>query len=460
MVNLNDVADPFPVFPLGLAYVCDALRAAGHAVSVHDLLVTPGADAFAAALSGFAPEVVGFSLRNIDNVRADAAQSYVGELRAWVERVRTLAPGAKIVFGGAGFSIFAREILSLTGADFGVCGEGERAFPALLEALAGGKAVAAAEGLPGGVLARLANGEIAEGSAPPREETTVPPFDPDSAWVDAYRARGAIFNTQTQRGCPLKCSYCTYPLIEGRTTRPRPPERVVAEMRCWRERGVRYVFLVDSVFNTTPAHLRALGQALTEARLDMEWGCFLRPRGFTADDLAALRGAGLRHIEFGSDSFSDEMLRGYGKSFTYGHIEEASALAEAAGINYAHFLILGGPGETEATLEETFQRARALAGGVFFAFPGVRVYPGTPVWARLRERGLALPDNLLSPFFFVEEGLSAEGLTARLTAEAETDARWVPPDFPARFGAMTARFRRKGIEGPLWEYFPLMRRFS
>jgi radical SAM superfamily enzyme YgiQ (UPF0313 family) len=459
MVNLNDVAEPFPVFPLGLAYVCDALRAAGHEVEVHDLLVTPGLEAFVVGLRVFAPEVVGFSLRNIDNVRADAAQSYIGELRAWVQQVRTLAPGAKIVFGGAGFSIFAREILSWTEADFGVCGEGERVFPALLEALASAKAEVA-EGLPSGVLARLANGEIGEGAASRGDETLSALFDPDAAWVDAYRARGAIFNTQTQRGCPLKCSYCTYPLIEGRTTRPRPPGRVVAEMRRWRELGVRYVFLVDSVFNTSPAHLRALGRALREARLDMEWGCFLRPRGLTEEDLAGLRAAGLRHIEFGSDSFADEMLRGYGKSFDFGHIAEASALAEAAGIHYAHFLILGGPGESEVTLEETFQRARSLPGGVFFAFPGVRVYPGTPVWARLRERGAALPENLLAPFFFIEEGLSAERLTARLAAEAKADARWVPPDFPPLFGAMAERFRRKGIEGPLWEYFPLMRRLS
>lgn len=456
LVSLNTVAIPFPVFPLGVAYLRDAVMAAGHEVDVFDSLLEPD-DALEDRLQRFVPDVVGFSLRNIDNVRADDAVSYIAGLRASVERVRAVC-AAKVIFGGAGFSVFPEEILELTGADFGIRGEGEIAFPQLLRCLEGrGGDLRCVPGL----LYRNGEGEAVSHN-PPRNAALLesPAFDPDPAWVAAYRARGAIFNVQTQRGCPLKCSYCTYPLIEGSRRRLHDYARVVDEMRRWRELGVRYVFVVDSVLNTSVNHLRRLGEAILAAGVEIEWGCFLRPNGVRLDDLRLLKKAGLRHIEFGSDSFADTMLESYGKSFTFPMIEQASAHAQEAGIHYCHFLILGGPGETPQTLEETFARSETLPGGVFFAFPGTRVYPHTPLWHHLRERGVALPDNLLAPFFFIEEGLTVEGIAEQLEARSRADARWAPADLPEHFDALSARFRARGVEGPLWEYLPALQRLA
>jgi radical SAM superfamily enzyme YgiQ (UPF0313 family) len=452
LVSLNTVEDPFPVFPLGLAYLRDALIAAGHTVALFDCLLEPD-QALEPRLAAFQPDVVGFSLRNIDNVRADQAESYILDLRRQVARVRS-AGSARIVFGGAGFSVFPQEVLALTGADFGIRGEGEAAFPQLLDCL---ERPAADLGMVPGLLYRR-DGRIHHNPPAAATADCLPPFDPDPDWVAGYRARGAIFNVQTQRGCPLGCSYCTYPLIEGSRRRLRDHARVVAEMRRWRELGVRYVFVVDSVLNTSAAHMRRLGEAILDDGVEIEWGCFLRPNGIRLDDLRRLRQAGLRHIEFGTDSFSDAMLQAYGKSFTFPMIEQASACAHAAGINYCHFLILGGPGETEQTLEQTFARSRSLPGGMFFAFPGARVYPGTPLWHGLRARGIALPDDLLAPFFFVEPGLSVEAISRRQEAQAQIDPRWVPISAPDQFATLSARLRERGVEGPLWEYLPLLQR--
>ncbi len=454
LVNLNRVSDPFPVFPLGLAYVRDALEAEGHTVGIFDDLLED-AGTFPGRTRAFAPGIIGFSLRNIDNVRADAAVSYIEGLRTRVQAARAAAP-AKIVFGGAGFSIFPEEILRLTGADYGISGEGETALPALARILEeeGGDPAR----VPG--LLHRENDRIHRVPPQPADRRECLPFNPDPEWAGAYRDRGAIFNVQTQRGCPLHCSYCTYPLIEGARRRLRDYGRVVGELRRWRELGVRYVFVVDSVLNTTAAHMRGLGEAILASGVEIEWGCFLRPHNVGADDLRRLREAGLRHIEFGSDSFSDAMLKAYGKSFTFSMIAEASAAAEAAGVHHCHFLIPGGPGETRDTLDETFTRAESLPGGVFFAFPGVRVYPGTPLWHRLRARGADLPDNLLAPWFYTEDGLSVEEITALLRQQARRDPRWVPAEMPAQFGTLAARFRKRGVEGPLWEYFPLLNRFA
>ncbi len=456
LVSLNTVAIPYPVFPLGVAYLRDAVMAAGHEVNVFDSLLEAD-DALEDRLQRFAPDVVGFSLRNIDNVRADDAVSYIAGLRASVERVRAVC-AAKVIFGGAGFSVFPQEILELTGADFGIRGEGEIAFPQLLRCLDGRGGDL--QSVPGLLYRSGESGAVSDNPPLNGALSESPAFDPDPEWVAAYRARGAIFNVQTQRGCPLKCCYCTYPLIEGSRRRLHDYARVVGEMRRWRELGVRYVFVVDSVLNTSVNHLRRLGEAILAAGVEIEWGCFLRPNGVHLDDLRLLKKAGLRHIEFGSDSFADRMLESYGKSFTFSMIEQASAHAQEAGIHYCHFLILGGPGETVQTLEETFVRSETLPGGVFFAFPGTRVYPHTPLWHRLRARGVALPDNLLAPFFFIEEGLTVDGITGMLDARSRVDTRWAPADLPENFDALAARFRARGVEGPLWEYLPALQRLA
>jgi radical SAM superfamily enzyme YgiQ (UPF0313 family) len=455
LISLNTVDLPFPVFPLGVAYLRDAVAAAGHEVELFDCLIDAD-DTLDERLRRLAPDVVAFSLRNVDNVRADDAVSYIAGLRATVDRVRARC-AAQVVFGGAGFSVFPAEILALTGADFGIRGDGETALPQLLRWLEQRQGSLGA--IPG-LVYRSADGGVRH--TPPAN--AVPPgrapFAPDPAWVAAYRSRGAVFNVQTQRGCPLKCSYCTYPLIEGRRRRLHEYERVVEEMRRWRELGVRYVFMVDSVLNTSIKHLRRLGEAILAAGVEIEWGCFLRPNGVGLDDLLLLQRAGLRHIEFGTDSFSDVMLASYRKSFTFPMIASASAHAEQAGIHHCHFLVLGGPGETAQTLEQTFARSRTLPGGVFFAFPGVRVYPDTPLWHGLRNRGIAMPDDLLAPFFFVEPGLTVQGIAERLAGWSCADARWAPAELPPQFAALTARLRARGVEGPLWEYLPRMPRMA
>lgn len=454
LVSLNTVVDPFPVFPLGVAYLRDATAAAGHPVEIHDCLLEGSGAALEQRIGQFAPEVIGLSIRNIDDVRADTAISFVTDIRALVERIRACSR-ATVVLGGAGYSIFPVELLADSGADFGICGEGEQAFVQLLAALGAGRQPS--NGIAGLV---YRDGDAVRALAPARDAAGIAAFGPPADWVEAYRARGALFNVQSQRGCPLHCSYCTYPLIEGATRRLHAYDWVVSQLRHWRGCGVRYVFVTDSVLNTSARHLREFARALLAAQVDIEWGCFLRPTALCRDDMQLLAEAGLRHIEFGSDSFADPMLRSFGKSFGFEAIEQASALAQQAGIHYSHFLILGGPGESEQTLQQTFERSARLPGGVFFAFPGVRVYPHTRLAAQLRARGRPLPDRLLEPHFFIEDGLSVAGLTDLLQSWHQRDPRWAPLTMPAPFRALAQRLRARGIEGPLWEYLPWLAGFA
>lgn len=89
--------------------------------------------------------------------------------------------------------------------------------------------------------------------------------------------------------------------------------------------------------------------------------------------------AGLAHIEFGTDSFCNSVLRENGKRFTFDDVLAASEVALSEKIEFCHFLICGGPGETTLTLQETFENSLLLKHAVILALIGMRVYPGTPL---------------------------------------------------------------------------------
>src|SRR5262245_2931521 len=141
--------------------------------------------------------------------------------------------------------------------DFGIAGEAERAFPELVAALASPEAGTRLARIGG--LHRFVAGELV--SNPPGKgflDMDALPA-PDRSLVDPrYYERYGIESVQTKRGCPLRCDYCTYPIIEGRVGRAREPSAVVDEMfrALEQQPRTRHFFVVDSVFNLPKTHAK------------------------------------------------------------------------------------------------------------------------------------------------------------------------------------------------------------
>ncbi len=180
-----------------------------------DMNRAAGPEELEAAIRDGAPDLIGISIRNIDNVDTLAAKSFIPGYERIVRLVRdrTAVP---IVLGGSGFSIFPGELMSLLGADFGVVGEGE-SIALLVDALERGADPSA---LPGIV---IKGGPV--GAPAPWQGAVARRTCPDDAQLRFYLERGGILNLQTKRGCPFRCLYCTYPHIEGRRLAARPPRR-------------------------------------------------------------------------------------------------------------------------------------------------------------------------------------------------------------------------------------------
>ena len=452
LISANRCTIPDPVFPLGLAFLNASLRQAGHRTAWLDSLTD--LECLEHVLAAFRPDFVGISLRNIDDVLIRKQKTFFGDLISLSVRIRkqTLSP---IILGGSGFSIFPQRLLELTGADFGICGAGELGFVSLITAL---ENRANFHAIPGLVFRQ--NGKII---ANPPSANVLDQGLTGADWpvptTSHYLRSSGMLNLQTQRGCGFRCCYCTYPLIEGTLHHRRPPKMVVAEFQELQQRGARHVFITDSVFNSSPRHIREVCEAILQLNIKMSWSCFLRPQGLTPELMKLMARAGLAHIEFGSDSFCDEVLSVYHKDFTFEDVLYSSELARQENVDCCHFLIVGGPGESHATLEKGFANSQRLRGAVIIAVVGMRIYPGTPLFERAVAEGrIQRNTDLLTPTYYLAPGLDSETIGEQLQQFARRSSIWIVGDPDPAYSGLVERLRQRGVVGPLWSYFAAIQR--
>jgi radical SAM superfamily enzyme YgiQ (UPF0313 family) len=452
LISDNRCTAPDPVFPLGLAYLNSALRQAGHHTLWADSLA--GGESIEAVLARYQPDVIGISVRNIDDVIIRKQETFFDSLSGLGETIRrkTKCP---VVVGGSGFSIFPRQLLELSGADYGICGEGETGFVSLLATLNKDRDFS---GIPGLVYRENGNVVINPPAGSPGAKS-LEDSDRPTPIAEYYLRTSGMLNVQTQRGCACHCCYCTYPVIEGKHHRHHAAEAVADEFAQLQRLGARYAFIVDSIFNSSTRHVTEICEAILRRNVKLSWACFLRPQGLTTEMMKLMKRAGLAHIEFGSDSFCDEVLETYQKGFTFDDILHSSELANQENIDFCHFLISGGPGETMETLRRGFEASSRIKNAVIMAVMGMRIYPGTRLCQLALAEGCIGGDNdLLAPTYYLAPGLSIDGVFAELKQFARLAPSWVVGDPVPAYASLIGRLRKKGAVGPLWCYFSTIQR--
>ncbi len=446
LVSFNHLKVPYPVYPLGLDYVAGGL--APHVGRVLDLCpVAPGDEAspIAEAVRDFAPDAVGISIRNIDNTDSADLKAFLGDMKAVVDAVRRVTQ-APVILGGAGYTLFPGELLRALGADYGIVGEGER-LKSLLDALELGGGRLAGEP-PVGVAVR---GMPAPRPTPWKGEIVraSPTQNPLLGW---YLSHGGMLSLQTQRGCPFRCVYCTYPAIEGKALRPIDLRQVGRSARELQETGAKFLFITDSSFNASPAHALEVARALKQAGVTVPWSAFFTPVSPPDGFYQRLAEAGCSHVEFGTDTLCDEMLRRYQKPFLFADVQAAHAAAQAAGLYVSHFMLLGGPGESQATVEDALRHADQLPETVFFFFCGMRIYPGTDLWkAAVAEGQIAAEQDLIEPVFYRPREITLAQVIAQVEAHADGRRNWVVGGGGEMVAKLQWRQYERGSTGPLWE---------
>lgn len=442
LVSANRERSPYPVFPIGLAYLVPPLASAGHKISVLDLCFADDPkDALAQALSTFSPDAAIVSIRNIDNVTFPASRSYLQGVKDIINPLRGKIP---VILGGSGFSLMPLEVLSFLGADYGVVGEGEEVLPPLLEAIAAGTRP---HPLPG-VLTRGESKWL-----PPEPVQNIGTPDRTLFDLSRYHCEGGMANVQTKRGCPFACTYCIYPLLEGSVPRLRPIGEIIRELRLLVDRfNVSYIYFVDDIFNYPPDFALELCRQMARERLPLKWSAFVNPGFVDAPILQAMLEAGCDAVEFGTDSGSPRLLKNLGKSFTADTIREASRLCRESGVDFAHYILFGGPGEDEETILETFGLMDEVDPTAVIAMTGIRIFPGTTIYQQALADGIITPETpLLEPAFYLATGIRDTicDIVARETGQRKN---WVVPGMEINISdAMLQAVRNFQIKGPLWK---------
>ncbi len=441
LISANTCTEPYPVYPLALTYLATALRNEfnGIEIAVFDVNIDKDLAAF---ILRFNPDFTGISLRNIDNVNLYHEKNFINDYKKLVKIVRDNSKSV-IVVGGAGFSIYPKKLFSYLDCDFGVTGEGEEAFCKLINAVDSIGNIAEIEGL-----VYLKDGEV---KINPRTNYYKGiSFDIDEKLSDFYWLNSGMMNVQTKRGCPYHCVYCSYPVIEGKKVRMLEPHNVVETIKRSVEKGLDYFFFTDSVFNMNPEYNRELAELIINNGIKVKWGAYFRPAGTSFEDLELYKKSGLTHIEFGTESFSDTVLKSYGKEFNFNDILNYTQMCRELKIYNAHFLILGGYGETEETLFETFERSKLLPWTVFFPFIGMRIYPHTPLYKIALDESVIRPDDdLMESKYYLADGVDLSMKKLKDQAVA-TGRKWVFPD--EDHSKILKKMKSRGKRGPLWEF--------
>ena len=442
LVSANRHAEPYPVYPLGISYLSSYLSdmMPELEIFIFDFMLH-SYEEYISKLEEISPDYAGISFRNIDDVNIYRKESFINHYKQIIALTRHNSK-AKIIIGGSGFSIYPKLLFETLEPDFGIYGEGETSLKQLITALDEGTDPSGIDGL-----VYRHHGMVAANRRDSHFRTPV--LNLDEKLTDYYWQNSGMLNIQTKRGCPYNCIYCTYPLIEGHKVRTLDPGQIVKTLTdLYLKKKIDYVFFTDSIFNISNDFNYDLADRLISSKLAIRWGAYFNFTNIDRRLLERMKQAGLKHIEFGTDSISDEMLRKCNKPFTVEDILRISDYCTELDIDFAHFLILGGYGETEATVNETFENSKKITRSVFFPFIGMRIYPGTKLHEiAINEKIVSEDDPILEPVYYVSKAVDLDTLKAKAKA---TGKAWIFPDDD--LGDVMVRMRQRNKKGPLWEY--------
>lgn len=444
-ISANKHTVPYPVYPIGLSYISTYLKEKlpGYETKMIDLNFN-SIEELKSIAKEYNPKYIGVSFRNIDDVNSYNREEFVTHYKNIIDNLRTVSD-AKIIVGGSGFSIFPELMFNRLNPDFGVYGEGEETILKLITSLDNN------EDYTG--LSRLIyrkNGRCIFNTNESHFSDLNLNFDENL--IDFYWEKSGMLNIQTKRGCPYNCIYCTYPVIEGKKVRTLNTDKIVNTLKkLYYQKGIDYVFFTDSVFNINNQYNYELAEKIINSGIKIHWGGYFTFKNLDEDLLKIFKKSGLQHIEFGTEAISEKCLKTYGKNFTVKDVLEKSELCNKLDIDFAHFLITGGYGETDATVDETFENSKLIDNSVFFTFIGMRIYPGTKLQEyAIRESVIDKDDNLLEPKYYLSKDVNYETLKER---SYKTRKRWVFPDEDTTI--MTNKLRERNKKGPLWEYMTM-----
>jgi radical SAM superfamily enzyme YgiQ (UPF0313 family) len=172
------------------------------------------------------------------------------------------------------------------------------------------------------------------------------------------------------------------------------------------EAGSFQFFFVDNTFNLPPWYAKEICRKLIDTRLDISWWCIIYPKDVDEELVKLMARAGCKQVSLGFESGSEKILKTMNKRFKPEEVRQISEMLTEHGIRRIGFLLLGGPGETKETVDESLAFADSLNLDGLKVTVGIRIYPNTFLAKTAIEESVIEPQNdLLFPLFYLTRGL-------------------------------------------------------
>jgi hopanoid biosynthesis associated radical SAM protein HpnJ len=213
----------------------------------------------------------------------------------------------------------------------------------------------------------------------------------------------------TGRGCRSRCTFCLWPqTVGGHRYRTRSVEKVLEEAALARELfpQMKELFFDDDTFTDDRGRAEAIARGL--ARLGITWSCNAKAN-VPRETLKVLRDNGLRLLLVGYESGNQQILINIKKGLRVDRARQFAADCHDLGITVHGTFILGLPGETKETIQETIRFAREVnphSLQVSVAAP----YPGTELYRQAVEQGW-LPEDADGADLVSEDGSQLAALS-------------------------------------------------
>lgn len=373
-------------FPIGMAYIAAALKQAGHDVVIYSQDVH------------HYPEE--HLTRFLDNEPFDIIG--VSVIAGYYQYQKLLKISAAIhaskrrpkhyILGGHGPCPEPDYFLNKTGADIVVLGEGEQTVVELLPALSGGRPLKDVLGI-----AFRDNGRTIINERRPliKDIDEIPWPAYDMFLMEYYRllkqprADNTDFSMPmlSARGCPFKCNFC-YRMDDD--YRMRSPEKIMAEIRFLNDKyRINYIDFADELLMSSGGRVEAICDAIQASGLKFKWCCNGRLNYGRPEVLELMKAAGCVYINYGIESFDDQILRNMNKTLTTRQIVEGIEATLNCGISPGFNIIFGNIGETSATLQRGVEfLLKYDDGSELRTIRPVTPYPGSPLYYYAIEHGL------------------------------------------------------------------------
>ena len=211
--------------------------------------------------------------------------------------------------------------------------------------------------------------------------------------LDRYRMpmiKGPFTFIVTSRGCPAGCAFCIKHVTYQFATRLRSPELIIEELKKLGALGVHNIHMYADLFTVNRDQVMELCQRIIDEKLNIKWMCNSRVDYVDEEMLQMMGKAGNWLISWGIESGNEKILKRTRKGTNLEKVRTALGWAKKAGIMNWGYFIIGLPGETEETIQQTIKFAKGLPLDIAL-FHVAAPHPGTPFFFEVAKNGWFRP---------------------------------------------------------------------